>query len=476
MPGSLTSRKRRREPIPGAGAAREPHSPPSPGRGLGERYSTVSVTFQVLPGGALGGEIRVPGDKSISHRSIMLGAIAEGVTEVEGFLEGEDALATMNAFRAMGVRIDGPEEGRVRVFGVGKHGLKAPVDALYCGNSGTSMRLLCGLLAGQGFEVRLTGDESLSQRPMNRVALPLREMGARIDTATAGRPPVAIHACPELVGRRYEMPVASAQVKSALLLAGLYARGRTEVIEPAPTRDHSERMLRAFGYVVRHSGNSIAIEGGGKLAATRIDVPADISSAAFFLVGASIAPGSDLTLRHVGVNPTRTGVIDILRLMGADLVLHNERMVGGEPVADLRVRHAPLHGIDIPQALVPLAIDEFPALFIAAACAEGVTRLTGAHELRVKESDRIQVMADGLNTLGIQARPTEDGIEILGGPLRGGRINSHGDHRPAMSFAMAGLRAQAPIEIDDCANVATSFPGFADLAQDAGLRLRSIDA
>jgi 3-phosphoshikimate 1-carboxyvinyltransferase len=429
----------------------------------------MNLEFHVNAGGSLQGEIRVPGDKSISHRSIMLGSIAEGCTEIAGFLEGEDALATMNAFRAMGVRIDGPEQGRVRVEGVGMHGLTAPAHPLDCGNSGTSMRLLCGLLAGQGFDVTLVGDASLSQRPMNRVALPLRQMGALIDAAAGGKPPLSLHATRELQALRYEMPIASAQVKSSLLLAGLYAKGRTEVVEPAPTRDHTERMLKAFGVAVEQNGNAIAVSGGARLTATHIDVPADISSAAFFMVGATIAPGSDIVLRHVGVNPTRTGVIDILRLMGADIVLSNQRLVGGEPVADLRVRHAALHGIDIPEALVPLAIDEFPAIFIAAACARGVTRLTGAHELRVKESDRIQVMADGLLALGIAARPTEDGMEIVGGRLKGGRVDSQGDHRPAMSFAMAALAADGAIEIADCANVATSFPGFADLARNCGL-------
>lgn len=435
----------------------------------------MSLEFHAAPGGALRGEVRVPGDKSISHRAIMLSSIAEGITEIEGFLEGEDALATMNAFRAMGVTIEGPEAGRVRVHGVGKHGLKAPREALYCGNSGTSMRLLSGLLAGQGFAARLTGDESLTQRPMNRVALPLREMGARLETAAGGRPPLEIQPVAGLRGIRYAMPVASAQVKSALLLAGLYAQGRTEVIEPAPTRDHSERMLGAFGYPVERAGQAVAVVGGGSLRATHIDVPADISSAAFFLVGAAIAPGSDLLLRHVGINPTRTGVIDILRLMGAEIAVLNERLIGGEPVADLRVRHAPLRGIDIPEALVPLAIDEFPAIFIAAACAQGVTRLTGAEELRVKESDRIQVMAEGLAALGIEAQAQPDGMTITGGTLRGGRVKSHGDHRPAMSFAMAALRASGGIEIEDCANVATSFPGFTDLASRAGLRLTSRD-
>lgn len=433
--------------------------------------SGSSLTFQVQPGGQLTGRIRVPGDKSISHRSIMFGALADGVTEIEGFLEGEDSLATLRAFRAMGATIEGPVQGRVRIVGVGIDGLRAPNQALDLGNSGTSMRLLAGLLAGQSFDTVLVGDASLSSRPMQRITVPLAEMGAVIDTTPKGTAPLGIHGNQKLHGIHYAMPMASAQVKSSLLLAGLYAKGRTCVTEPAPTRDHTERMLAGFGYPVERSGNKVCLEGGGRLNATRVVVPADISSAAFFLVGASIAPGSDLLVEQVGVNPTRTGVIDILRLMGADIEITNPREAGGEPVADLRVRSAQLHGIDIPEALVPLAIDEFPALFVAAACAKGRTVLRGAEELRVKESDRIQVMADGLNALGVDAQPTRDGIVIEGGALGSGRIDSRGDHRIAMSFAMAALRAEGFIVIDDCANVATSFPGFAALAAGAGLML-----
>ena len=433
-----------------------------------------TTDFVVAPGGRLSGCLRVPGDKSISHRSIMLGAIAEGITEVSGFLEGEDSLATLRAFRAMGVEIEGPEAGRVTIHGVGLHGLRPPDGPLDLGNSGTSMRLLAGLLAGQGFEVTLTGDASLSSRPMRRVTEPLARMGARIDTTEAGTAPLVIHPVEKLQGIHYEMPVASAQVKSAVLLAGLYAEGETCVTEPAPTRDHTERMLTGMGHAVRRSGNRICLDGGGRLQATPIEVPADISSAAFFLVGASIAPGSEVVLEHVGINPTRDGVITILRRMGADITLENPREVGGEPVADLRVRSAPLHGIEIPEALVPLAIDEFPALFVAAACAEGETVLRGAEELRVKESDRIQVMADGLRVLGIDAEPTPDGIRIQGGRLGGGEVLSHGDHRIAMAFAMAGLRAHGTIRILDCANVNTSFPGFVELAAAAGLQIEVV--
>jgi 3-phosphoshikimate 1-carboxyvinyltransferase len=431
--------------------------------------------YIVQPGGVLKGEFRVPGDKSISHRSIMLASLAEGTSHVSGFLEGEDALATLSAFRAMGVEIEGPENGKVTIHGVGMHGLKEPEIELDLGNSGTSMRLLSGLLSGQGFNTILKGDESLSKRPMARVTDPLAKMGAVVGS-NEGKPPLHIQGNNQLYAIAYELPMASAQVKSCLLLAGMYAKGKTTVVEPAPTRDHSERMLAGMGYPITVEGNTVRIEGGGKLTATNIDVPADISSAAFFMVGAAIAPGSDITLKHVGVNPTRTGVINILRLMGADITLANERETGGERVADIRVRYAPLKGITIPEEQVPLAIDEFPAIFIAAACAEGTTVLTGAEELRVKESDRIQAMADGLQALGIEAKATEDGIVIEGGMIGSGEINSLGDHRIAMSFAIAGLQAGGSIVINDCANVATSFPNFVEIAKEAGLDMDEIDA
>jgi 3-phosphoshikimate 1-carboxyvinyltransferase len=432
--------------------------------------SHQNLRFIVQPGGKLTGRIRVPGDKSISHRSIMLGSLAEGTTEVSGFLQGEDCLCTLQAFRNMGVHIEGPsDDGKVTIQGVGLQGLKAPSTDLDMGNSGTSMRLMSGLMSGQAFDVCMTGDSSLSKRPMKRVTVPLAEMGARIDATAQGTPPLRVHGGSQLKGIHYDMPMASAQVKSALLLAGLYAEGETSVTEPAPTRDHTERMLRGFGYTVKTEGNRISLVGGGKLTATAIDVPSDISSAAFFMVGASIAEGSDLIIEHVGMNPTRTGVIEILRLMGANLELLNPREVGGEPVADIRVRSAPLKGIRIPEALVPLAIDEFPVLFVAAACADGETVLTGAEELRVKESDRIQVMADGLIACGIKAQPTPDGIIIQGGAMTGGVVTSHNDHRIAMSFSIAGLGASTPMLINDCATVNTSFPGFVKLAQQAGL-------
>jgi 3-phosphoshikimate 1-carboxyvinyltransferase len=433
--------------------------------------SESNTDFSISPGGQLCGQLRVAGDKSISHRSIMLGALAGGTSEVTGFLEGEDCLATLNAFRAMGVEIEGPENGRVVIHGVGLHGLKSPAGPLYMGNSGTSMRLMSGLLAGQAFSTELTGDESLSKRPMRRVSDPLNTMGARIESRSDGTPPLLIEGGQKLQGIHYVLPMASAQVKSAVLLAGLYAEGETCVTEPAPTRDHTERMLKGLGYDIRREGSRICLDGGGTLTAQDIDVPADISSAAFFLVGATIAPDSELLLEHVGMNPTRTGVIDVLKLMGADIEILNERDVGGEPVADLKVRSAELKGIAIPEDLVPLAIDEFPALFIAAACAQGETVLTGAEELRVKESDRIQVMADGLLACGIDAQPQPDGIRIRGGQLTAGEVWSHGDHRIAMSFAMAGLRSSGQIHIHDCDNVDTSFPGFAALARSAGLNI-----
>lgn len=454
-----------------ARVAREHFSKILARRAYVDAMHSTDLIFLAKPGSSLAGRIRVPGDKSISHRSIMLGSLAEGTTEVEGFLEGEDALATLQAFRDMGVVIEGPHHGRVTIHGVGLHGLKAPAGPLYMGNSGTSMRLLSGLLAAQPFDTTLTGDASLSKRPMNRVAKPLREMGAVIETGPEGRPPLTIKGGQRLTGMAYDMPMASAQVKSCLLLAGLYAAGSTSVTEPAPTRDHTERMLRGFGYPVSVEGSTVSVEAGHKLTATRIEVPADISSAAFFLVAASIAEGSELVLEHVGINPTRTGVIDILKLMGGDITLENQREVGGEPVADIRVRAAKLKGIDIPEDLVPLAIDEFPVLFVAAACAEGRTVLRGAEELRVKESDRIQVMADGLISLGVKAEPTPDGIIIEGGSIGGGEVWAHGDHRIAMSFSVASLRATAPIRIHDCANVATSFPNFLALSAEVGINV-----
>jgi len=441
------------------------------------------MKFIVQPGHReqpLHGRVRVPGDKSISHRSIMFGAIAEGVSHISGFLDGEDSLNTLRAFRAMGVNIEGPDHGKVTIHGVGMHGLKQAVAPLDVGNSGTSMRLLAGLLAGQDFDLELCGDASLSKRPMQRVTDPLTLMGAKVATAEGGRPPLKITGSQQLKAIQYALPMASAQVKSCCLLAGLYTNGTTCVTEPATTRDHTERMLSAFGWplsISRHKqGLTACVTGPATLKATAIDVPADISSAAFFMVGASIATGSDITLEHVGINPTRTGIIDILRLMGANIEFINEKEVGGEPVADIRVRGARLNGIQVPESLVPLAIDEFPVLFIAAACAQGETRISGAAELRVKESDRIQVMADGLQALGVDVLPTADGMIIQGradnAAFHGGVVRSHDDHRIAMAFTMAALCSDGVIHIEDCDNVNTSFPGFANLAQTAGVRIQ----
>jgi 3-phosphoshikimate 1-carboxyvinyltransferase len=427
--------------------------------------------FVCQPGSAVGGEIAVPGDKSVSHRSLMLGGLAQGVTEVTGFLESEDCLATMAALQNMGVRIERLGGSRVTVHGPGKGGLRAPAQRLDMGNAGTAMRLFMGLLAPQTFDATLIGDASLMRRPMERVARPLRLMGANITTQD-GKPPVQIQGNPALHGIDYALEVASAQVKSAILLAGLGASGRTRIVETAPTRDHTERMFSAFGVKIARDGGAVSLEGGQTLHGTHVDVPGDFSSAAFFLVAGALAAKQPLTIRGVGVNPTRTGLLDLLRLMGADVRVHPRKDSGGEPIADLEVRASRLKGIDVPESLVPLAIDEFPVLFIAAACAQGETLLHGAHELRVKESDRLAVMAEGLGKLGVEHELLADGIRIQGGSgFREGTVDSHGDHRIAMAFAVASLRASGPIEIEDVANVATSFPGFVATARQAGLVL-----
>ena len=422
------------------------------------------------PAAALHGSVVVPGDKSVSHRSMMLSAIAEGTSHIRGFLEGEDTRATAAVLAQLGVSIEAPSAGERIVHGVGLHGLRASTKPLDCGNAGTGMRLLAGLLAGQAFDSTLVGDESLSKRPMRRVTDPLAKMGAQIDTQD-GLPPLHVRGGRTLHGIRYELPVASAQVKSALLLAGLYAEGSTEVIEPHPTRDYTERMLQAFGWPIEFSPGHARLEGGHRLRATDVVVPADFSSSAFFLVAASIVPGSHLRLPAVGLNPRRTGLLEALRLMGADIRVENQGESGGEAVGDLVVRYAPLHGIELPERLVPDMIDEFPALFVAASVAKGRTVVRGAAELRVKESDRIATMAAGLRALGVQIEETPDGAIIDGGDVGGGKVDSHGDHRIAMSFAVAGLVAREAITIGDCANVATSFPGFVELANRCGFVL-----
>ncbi|WP_158884858.1 3-phosphoshikimate 1-carboxyvinyltransferase [Rhodanobacter sp. L36] len=423
-------------------------------------------------GKPLRGSVQIPGDKSVSHRALMLSSIADGTSRIRGFLEGEDTRATAAVLSQLGVRIETPSPGERVVHGVGLHGLRGSAQLLDCGNAGTGMRLLTGLLAGQAFDSSLVGDESLSKRPMRRVTDPLTTMGARIDS-NEGLPPLKVRGGQSLHGIRYELPVASAQVKSALLLAGLYASGKTEVIEPHPTRDYTERMLSAFGWPIRFSPGHATLEGGHALRATDVDVPADFSSAAFFLVAASIVPGSELRLPAVGLNPRRTGLLQALRLMGAAITVEHERSAGGEPVGDLVVRHAPLHGIELPEALVPDMIDEFPALFIAAAVANGSTIIRGAAELRVKESDRISTMATGLRSLGALIEETPDGAIIHGGKLGSGTVETDLDHRIAMSFAIAGLVAGGPVRINDCTHVATSFPGFLELANGCGFALQA---
>lgn len=433
--------------------------------------ANTSVKYLVEAGGALNGTIEVPGDKSMSHRSVMFGAMATGVTEVTGFLEGEDALHTLQAFEQMGVEIERPGKGQLIVHGKGVEALRAPGKAIYHGNAGTGMRLLAGVLAGLRINATLTGDASLTGRPMTRIVDPLKLMGASITTAEKGTPPLTLLGGDQLTAIEYTTPMASAQVKSCILLAGLHANGRTIVHEPDITRDHTERMLRGFGVDVQSTGLSVQMEGGQKLESTSLHVPGDISSAAFFIVGAAMIPGSSLVINNVGLNPTRRGVVDILRLMGADIVENNTRESGGELVADLHINGAQLKGIEVPESLVSLAIDEFPAIFVAAASAKGTTVVTGAEELRVKETDRIQVMTDGLRILGVDITDTPDGARIVGGDIQGGTVDSSGDHRTAMSFAMAALVAKDPISILDCDNVATSFPDFVALASGAGLRI-----
>lgn len=425
------------------------------------------------PADALHGDITVPGDKSISHRAIMLGAIAKGITTVNGFLEGDDCLATLHAFESMGVRIERADDLGVVIHGVGKYGLQKPLKPLDCGNSGTSMRLLAGLLSAQTFDSELTGDESLSMRPMERIKRPLLQMGADL-TTHEGHAPLLIRGGQSLQGITYEMPQASAQVKSCLLLAGMYARGETRVVESIRSRDHTERMLSSFSYPIRTSGNTLVINAESECQGTNITVPGDMSSAAFFIVAATLIPHSNVLIRNVGVNSTRTGLLHVLKRMGADISISNRRQYGEEPVADLHVRHAKLRGIEIPESIVPATIDEFPALFIAAAVAEGQTLLHGAKELRCKESDRIAAMADGLTCLGIEAKALEDGLFIRGGTLQGGVVDSRHDHRIAMAFAIAGAVATGPVTINHCDNVATSFPTFVALANQINLSIRVI--
>lgn len=430
--------------------------------------------FFATPAAAVGGTITVPGDKSISHRSLMLGAIAEGRTIVRGFLRGEDCLATQAALEALGVPIETSADGTIAVDGVGMRGLKRAAGVLDFGNSGTGIRLMMGLLAGQAFETALTGDASLRSRPMERVAAPLRGMGAHVAT-TDGKPPIRITGSPDLRAIDYTLPVASAQIKSALLLAGLYARGTTIVRSPGPSRDHTERMLLAMGVEVAQdeAAHTVSLTGPASLRAVELDVPADFSSAAFFIVAGCLAAHDGLTITNVGINPTRVGLLSILERMGARIELANRRVVGAELVADVRVAKSALRGIDVPVELVPLAIDEFPILFVAAAAATGTTTVRGAAELRAKETDRLAVMAENLRAVGVRVEELPDGLVVHGGAVGGGRVDARGDHRIAMSFAVASLGAGGPIEIDNTAEVATSFPGFLSTAAAAGLRVEA---
>lgn len=428
--------------------------------------------FVVQPGGGVRGRIRVPGDKSISHRALLLGALAQGASRISNFLESRDCLATLHALRTLGVQIDHPQSGRVRVHGVGAEGLRDPAQTLDCGNSGTSMRLLSGVLAGQPFAVMLDGDNSLRRRPMQRVIEPLTRMGARFESA-AGHAPLTVRGCRPLKPLRYKLPVASAQVKSAILLAGLQAAGETWVQEPAVSRDHTERMLQALGCRMLREGDWLGVMGGSALHATDISVPGDLSAAAFFLVGAAICPGAHVTVEGVGVNPTRDGVLRLLQRMGAEIHVHPLPQFGAEPTANIEVQGGDLQGIEITPADVPLAIDELPILLVAAALAQGRTRLQGAAELRVKESDRLAALAAGLRTLGVPVELFPDGMQITGvGQFSGGEIESCGDHRIAMAFAVAALRATESVRVRNCRNVDTSFPGFAETARSAGLDIR----
>jgi 3-phosphoshikimate 1-carboxyvinyltransferase len=430
------------------------------------------MDFRISPGPFSNGALTVPGDKSISHRALMLGSIARGKTAISGFLAGEDCLATAAAMRQLGVTIEQQAATELTVHGVGLGGLRAPTADLDLGNSGTAMRLMTGLLAGQSFDSVLTGDVSLSGRPMGRVITPLTKMGAAIESDCDGTPPLQIAGGVQLHGIDYPMPVASAQVKSAVLLAGLYATGTTRVAEPAVTRDHTERMLSAMGIELTAEAGWTGLDGGQEPTGCPIEVPGDLSSATFIILGTLLAQEADITIEKVGINPTRTGVIDILQAMGADIRLENRRAFGAEPVADIRVRSSRLVGGPVDPSLVSLAIDEFPALFVAAAAAEGTTTFTGLEELRVKESDRIAAMADGLRRLGIEIDETPDGAVVRGGRFGGGEVQSYHDHRVAMALAMAATIGEGEVLIRDVDNVNTSFPGFCECIAGLGANVQ----
>jgi 3-phosphoshikimate 1-carboxyvinyltransferase len=429
------------------------------------------MQFTVYPSLISDAQVTVPGDKSVSHRALMLGSIATGQTRISGFLAGEDCLATLAAMRAMGVNIEQTSDTEFVVDGVGLRGLRAPQHDLDLGNSGTAIRLMAGLLSGQAFAATLTGDASLRSRPMGRIVKPLTLLGAHISD-TDGKPPLKIEGTRSLKAIDYTLPVASAQVKSAILLAAMYAEGTTSVTEPAVTRDHTERMLRTMGADVQTDGSRISLTGGQTLTGCDIEVPADLSSASFVILAAVLSKNANVLIRNVGVNPTRTGIIDILQSMGADISLENPQLKGNEPVADIRARASRLQGGPVDPAMVSLAIDEFPVLFVAAAAASGTTVFSGLEELRVKESDRIATMADGLQRLGIEVEETDDGAIVKGGKFTGGRVDSFGDHRVAMSLAIAGTVASGPVTVCNVAAVDTSFPGFSDCLQALGVDIR----
>ena len=435
--------------------------------------SSTRIDFISSPVSALNGRIHVPGDKSISHRAVILGAIAEGTTHISRMLRSADTIASITAFREMGVDIDDMGED-VTVKGVGLHGLKTPPAPLYFGNSGTSARLLAGILAAQKFDSELTGDESLMKRPMMRIVEPLRMMGAELDCGDTGTLPLKVTGGRQLTGIEYELPVASAQLKSCLLLAGLYAASSTRIIEPVITRDHTERMLLQFGGTINRKGNTIHLT-PTELKGCNVHVPGDISSAAFFIVATCIKPGSEIVLEDIGINPTRSAVIEILQAMGADIKLEEKQTGDAEPVADIIIRSSRLKGITIPRELVSIAIDEFPCIMIAAAYAEGRTVLSNASELRVKESDRIEAISQGLSQIGVEVETREDGITVTGGTVRGGEVDSYGDHRIAMAFAVAAVEAESAIRIRNCVNVNTSFPDFVEMATLLGLDIEVQD-
>ena len=429
-----------------------------------------NTNFRIEPSNSIIGKVNIPGDKSISHRAIILAAIADGESRIKNFLQGEDTLATIRVFQKMGVNIKNDGD-IIIVKGVGLHGLRAENPTLDFGNSGTSVRLLSGLLSAQNFSSQLIGDESLMKRPMSRIINPLQKMNAKINCTDLGTLPIKIEGGQKIEGIEYELPIFSAQLKSCLLLAGLYAEGTTKIIENMATRDHTERMLANFSHSVIKKGNQISIKKADRLIGCEIIVPGDFSSAAYFIVAAILTPNSNIIIENVGVNPTRNAMIKIMKLMGADVELKNERLESGEPVATIYAKTSKLIGIDIPEELVPVAIDELPIILVAAACAKGKTKLSGAAELRVKESDRIQSMLDGFISLGIKVKALEDGMIIEGGQYNGGVINSNDDHRIAMAFSIAGIIAKAPIIINSCKNVATSFPEFVDTAKHLGMNI-----